>query len=73
LQFYHLYKNVNNKPVRIELPPQTENLSQKLIQEGRPKEYIDFYVNDKIARLMQIRESNIRLQEQITAQANTNP
>ena len=68
-----LYKNVNNKPVRIELPPQTENLSQKLIQEGRPKEYIDFYVNDKIARLMQIRESNIRLQEQITAQANTNP
>ena len=68
-----LLKNQNNKPVLVELPVESENLSQRLIQDSKPKEYIDFYVQDKIARLMQISQSNIRLAQQITAQANTNP
>ena len=69
----YLLKEINNAPKLIPQASPPENLSQRLITDGLPKEYIDSYVNNKIARLMQLAQSNIMRAEQLTAQAKIIP
>lgn len=69
----YLLTEINNAPKLVPQVSPPENLSQRLITDGLPKEYIDSYVNLKRAKLMQLAQSNKMRAQQLTAQAKTNP